>query len=57
MKSKDIDAVIKLKNSFPIFIENSVYYNDKWGSSPIELPRIDHAKNNVKESFPAKTGN
>ncbi len=43
VRASDNDAVIKLKNSTGVTIENSIYYRDKWGNSPAELPGISHA--------------
>ena len=40
MKAKDNNAVIKLKNSRGIKIENAVYYSGEWGKQPVSLATI-----------------
>jgi hypothetical protein len=37
MKAKDNNAVIKLRNSSDIKIENAVYYSGEWGKQPANL--------------------
>jgi polygalacturonase len=39
MRSKDNDTVIKLKNATGVSVENTVYYLDEWGKSPVVLSR------------------
>ena len=40
VKAKDINTVIKLKNSLNVTIQNAVYYDNVWGVSPTELRSI-----------------
>jgi hypothetical protein len=39
VKVKDNAAAIKLKNSSDVIIENTVYYEDKWGERPVLLSK------------------
>lgn len=37
VRAKDLETVVKFKDSSNVFIENSVYYDDWWGASPTQL--------------------
>lgn len=56
VRAKDIDAVIKLKNSPDVTIESTVYYHVEWGNSPTALPHVHHADGDGIVSIPNKTG-
>jgi hypothetical protein len=42
IRAKDTDAVIKLKNSPNTLIENTIYFDDIWLSSPVVLDGIKY---------------
>lgn len=53
VRPSDNDHVIRCKNALDVTMENIVYFNDAWGNTPVDLPRIIHAaKGDVK--FPKK---
>ena len=54
VRPKDLDSVIKLKNSPNVIIEKAIFYDDQWGVSPAELPRINHTAVNGVASFPGQ---
>lgn len=53
VRAKDLDSVIKLKNSTNVTIENAIYYSDQWRNLPTELPGINHTTGNGIVGFPA----
>jgi polygalacturonase len=42
VRAKNNDAVVKLKNSTDVSIENLIYYDDAWGVSPKKLSGVDN---------------
>jgi hypothetical protein len=52
VRPRDNDAVIKIRNSSDITLENVVYYQDEWGRGPTALPRVQHAGGRGTASFP-----
>lgn len=54
VRAKDSESVIKVRNSPNVTIEKAVYFEDQWGNSPTELPRINHLAGQGIASFPAR---
>ena len=53
VKPDEVDAVIKLKNSPNVTVENTVFYTNEWGKSPVLLPVINNKQSGVV-SLPTK---
>jgi polygalacturonase len=44
VKPEEVDAVIKLKNSTKVTINNTIYYQNVWGTGPVQLPGSNHTQ-------------
>jgi hypothetical protein len=53
VKPEEVDAVIKIKNSSNIVVDNAVFYANEWGKSPSNLPGIIHTQTGVA-GYPSK---
>ena len=42
VRAKDNGDIIKLKNSTGVSIKDLIYYDDKWGVSPVKLPPVEN---------------